>query len=513
MQQKTIIPGQSQLILPDDQYNRKLLANVHPAGWRNPTPQSRYNLVVIGGGSAGLVAAVGAAGLGAKVALIERHLLGGDCLNVGCVPSKSIIRSAKVVGELARGPALGIRMPASIEVDFATIMERMRRVRADISEHDSAARFQSLGIDLFLGNGTFSGEDTILVGDAVLRFRKAVIATGSRPSVPPIPGLAEAGYLTNETVFELTSLPRRLAVIGGGAIGAELAQAFRRFGSEVTILDVAPRLLGREDADAAEVVRAAFAAEGIGLALGAAIERVEVVPGSKRIHYRQNGQADSVDVDTILVAAGRAPNVESLNLEQAGIAHDKKGVQVDETLRTTNSRVYAAGDIATRFQFTHTADATARLVLQNALFPGPKKKVSDLIVPWSTYTDPEVAHVGLYDHEAEAAGMRVDTFTQSIAATDRGRADGDEDGFVKVHVKRGNDRILGATIVARHAGELISEITVAMAGGVGLRQLATVIHPYPTQAEAIKKVADAYNRTRLTPTVSRLFRWWFAVRR
>jgi pyruvate/2-oxoglutarate dehydrogenase complex dihydrolipoamide dehydrogenase (E3) component len=513
MQQKLTISGDSPAILPDDQYNRKLLANVHPSGWRNPTPSGRYNLVVIGGGSAGLVAAVGAAGLGAKVALVERHLLGGDCLNVGCVPSKSIIRSARIVGELARGPALGVRMPASVSVDFAAVMERMRRVRADISEHDSAARFQNLGIDLFLGDGAFTGSDTIAVDGTTLRFRKAVIATGSRPSVPPIPGLADAGCLTNETVFELTSLPRRLAVIGGGAIGAELAQAFRRFGSEVTILDVAPRLLGREDADAAELVRTTFVAEGIGLALGVQIERVELVPNGKRIHYQQAGQADSIDVDAILVAAGRAPNLEALNLDGAGIAYDKKGVQVDATLRTTNRSVYAAGDIASRFQFTHTADATARLVLQNALFPGPKKKVGDLIVPWCTYTDPEVAHVGLYDHEAEAAGIKVDTYLQPIGGTDRGRADGDADGFVKVHVKRGSDRIVGATIVARHAGELISEITVAMAGGVGLGKLATVIHPYPTQAEAIKKVADAYNRTRLTPTVARLSRWWFKLRR
>jgi pyruvate/2-oxoglutarate dehydrogenase complex dihydrolipoamide dehydrogenase (E3) component len=499
--------------LPDDQYNRKLLANVHPAAWRTPSPAGRYNLVVIGGGSAGLVAAVGAAGLGAKVALVERHLLGGDCLNVGCVPSKSIIRSARVVGELARGPSLGVRLPASVDVDFGAIMERMRRVRAEISEHDSAQRFKSLGIDVFLGDGRFASEETIAVGDAVLRFRKAVIATGSRPSVPPIPGLAEVPYLTNETVWELTALPRRLAVIGGGPIGAELAQAFRRFGSEVTILDVAPRLLGREDADAAELIRSTFVAEGMGLALGAKIERVSQGPGGKRIAYSQGGEAHEIEVDAILVAAGRSPHVETLNLEAAGIAREKQGVQVDGTLRTTNPNVYAAGDVAFRYQFTHTADATARLVLQNALFPGPKRKVGDLIVPWATYTDPEVAHVGMYDHEAQAAGMKVDTFVQPISGTDRGRADGDEEGFVKVHVKRGSDRILGATIVARHGGELISEITVAMAGGVGLKQLAGVIHPYPTQAEAIKKVADAYNRTRLTPFAQRALRWWFSIRR
>ena len=404
-------------------------------------------------------------------------------------------------------------MPQAVDVDFAAIMERMRRVRSEISEHDSAERFRSLGIDVFLGDGVFAGEDSIAVGDAVLRFRKAVIATGSRPAIPPIAGLAEAGYLTNETLWELTAMPRRLAVIGGGAIGAELAQAFRRFGSEVTILDVAQRLLGREDAEAAELIRTTFVAEGVRLVLGAQLEGVETTAGDKRIHYRQDGQAHSVSVDAILVAAGRSPNIETLNLAAAGIAHDEKGIQVDDTLRTTNGRVYAAGDVATQYQFTHTADATARLVVQNALFPGPQKKVSNLIVPWCTYTDPEVAHVGLYDYEAEQAGMTVDTFVQPIGGTDRGRTDGDADGFVKVHVKRGSDRIVGATIVARHAGELISEITVAMAGGVGLKQLATVIHPYPTQAEAIKKVADAYNRTRLTPAVQHLFRWWFAIRR
>jgi pyruvate/2-oxoglutarate dehydrogenase complex dihydrolipoamide dehydrogenase (E3) component len=513
MQKNMIKSEELPLLLPDDVYNRTLLANVHPASWRNPTPQGRYNLVVIGGGSAGLVAAVGAAGLGAKVALVERHLLGGDCLNVGCVPSKTIIRSAKVLGELARGPALGVRMPLPVEVDFGAVMERMRRVRAEISEHDSAARFRDLGIDVFLGEGAFADDHTVTVGGAALKFRRAVIATGSRASVPPIPGLGEAGYLTNESVWELTALPRRLAVIGGGAIGAELAQAFRRLGSEVTILEVAPRLLGREDADAAELIRTGFLAEGINLALGAQIEKVERTAGERRIYYRQGEQARILLVDAILVAAGRTPNLDTLNLPAGGIESDKQGVKVDDTLRTTNPAVYAAGDVATRFQFTHTADATARLVVQNALFPGPRKKVTDLIVPWCTYTDPEVAHVGLYDHEAEAQGMQVQTFVQPIGSTDRGRADGDAEGFVKVHVRRGSDRILGATIVARHAGELISEVTVAMAGGVGLQKLATVIHPYPTQAEAIKKVADAYNRTRLTPIVQRLFGWWLALRR
>lgn len=492
--------------------NQRLLANVRPADWRNPKPAGKYNLVVLGGGSAGLVAAIGAAGLGAKVALVERHLLGGDCLNAGCVPSKTVIRSAWVLGEIARARQLGVAVEG-VRVDFGAVMERMRRVRADLSDHDSAQRVTKLGIDLYLGAARFTGSNTLEIDGQTLSFSKAVIATGSRPAAPPIPGLAETGYLTNETVWDLTLLPPRLAVIGAGPIGAELAQAFRRFGSEVTLFDVVPRLLGREDEQAAAVIRRVFAAEGIGLALGAEIELVSRTGAAKQLAYRLDGAAHTLAVDEILVAAGRLPNLEGLNLAAANVACNQRGVEVDDTLRTTNPHIYAAGDVATRFQFTHIADATARMVLQNALFPGPKKKLSDLIIPWATYTDPEVAHVGLYGWEAEKAGIAVTTYTHLLAETDRGRADGEADGFVKVHVQRGSDKILGATIVGRHAGELISEITVAMSGGLGLRHLATVIHPYPTEAEAIRKVADAYNRTRLTPTVAKLFRAWLGWRR
>lgn len=498
------------IMLPDDEYNRTLLANVHPVGWVNPNPAARYNLVVIGGGSAGLVAAIGAAGLGAKVALVERHLLGGDCLNVGCVPSKTILRTARAVGAIQRAGDFGVATTGEVTVDFGQVMARMRRVRAAISPHDSAQRVQSLGIDLFLGDSAFVSPTALRVGDATLNFRRAVIATGSRPSAPPILGLEEAGYLTNETVWSLTTLPKRLAVIGGGPIGCELAQAFRRFGAAVTLFDVAPRLLGREDADAAALIERTLVAEGITVATAAQLTAVRCAAGARQIAYRHNGADHTLEVDAILVAAGRRPNVEGLGLEQAEVAYDAKGVTVDATLRTTNPAVYAAGDIALPFQFTHVADASARLVLQNALFPTPKKKVTDLIVPWCTYTDPEVAHVGIYDYEQVVATGQVDTLVQPLAETDRGRADGEREGFVKVHVRRGSDRIVAATLVAPHAGEMVGELTVAMAAGKGLRSLATVIHPYPTQAEAIKRVADAYNRTRLTPTVSKLFGWWFA---
>lgn len=500
---------------PMDQYNQILVANAHPPQWVNPTPDGPYNLVVIGGGSAGLLSVVAAAGMGAKVALIERHLLGGDCLNVGCVPSKTVIRSSKVLGEIARAGEFGVELdPDAVKVNFGKVMERMRRVRSEISEHDSAMRFKDLGIDLYLGEGRFSGPNTVEVAGQTIEFKKAMISTGSRPRHLPIPGIAEAGFLTNETIWSLTELPPRLAVIGSGPIGSELGQSFNRFGSQVTIFDVIPRLMGREDEDAAEVLRRVFESEGIHLALGAQISQVRMSEdGAKIIDYTLDGEEKSLEADAILVAAGRVPNIDTLNLEAAGIEYHRDGVTVDDALHTTNPNVYAAGDVAIKYRFTHTADATGRIVLQNALFPGPNKKVSDLVIPWSTYTDPEIAHVGMYPQDAAEQGMEVDTYMQPIGETDRGQADGDHHGFVKIHTKKGSDQILGATIVAHHAGEMISEVTLAITAGIGLKKLATVIHPYPTQAEAIKQAADAYNRTRLTPTVQKLFKRWFAWRR
>ena len=502
-------------LFPQDQYNLDLIANARPTSWQNPTPQPVYNLIVIGGGSAGLVAAAGAAGLGAKVALIERSFMGGDCLNVGCVPSKSLIRPAKVLGEIAHGREMGIHVPSGTTVDFGAIMERMRRIRAEISHHDSFQHFTDLGIDVFQGEGKFSGPNTIDVVSTdetiTLNFKKALISTGTRPRPLPIPGLEEVGYMTNETIFRrLTERPQRLAVIGAGPIGSELSQTFHRFGTEVTILEFAPRLLGREDAQAAQVLKETFEQEGLRLILNAKTQLVRTEGNDKVIEFEVDEQRQEIRVDEILVAAGRMPNIEKLELEAAGIEYHRNGVTVDETMQTTNPAVYAAGDIAFKYQFTHTADATARIVLQNALFPGPKKKVSALVVPWCTYTSPEVAHVGMYDHEAEEKGIAIETLIQPISETDRGKADGDKNGFVKIHIKKGTDKILGATIVAAHAGEMISEITLAMTAGIGLGKIAGTIHPYPTQSEAIKKIADAHNRTRLTPLVKRLFSWWLA---
>ena len=506
------LPGTA-CILPRDVHNDLLVRNVHPPDRPNPVPARRYNLVVVGAGTAGLVTAAGAAGLGAKVALVERHLLGGDCLNVGCVPSKCVIRASRAVAEVRDAGAFGVGVPGDPSVDFGAAMERMRRLRARISAHDSVARFQDeLGVDVFLGEGRFTGPGEVEVGGARLHFRRAVVATGARAAAPAIDGLAAAGYLTNETVFSLTERPRRLAVIGAGPIGCELAQAFRRLGSEVVLLNDVAQILPREDADAAAVVARAFARDGVHLEMAAAITRVTAGPEGKTIHFTRAGAAHAATVDEILLGVGRAPNVEGLGLEAAGVAYGPRGIDVDDRLRTTNPRVYAAGDVCMRHKFTHAADFAARIVIQNTLFRG-RKRLSALTIPWCTYTDPEVAHVGLSEAEAARAGVAITTFTRPLADVDRAIADGEEDGFVKVHVRAGSDRIVGATVVARHAGEMIGELTLAMTAKVGLGALANVIHPYPTQAEAIRQTGDAYNRTRLTPLVRRLFGWWLACTR
>jgi pyruvate/2-oxoglutarate dehydrogenase complex dihydrolipoamide dehydrogenase (E3) component len=470
-----------------------LLRLVHPPDWTNPVPADRYHLVVIGGGTAGLVSAAAAAGLGARVALVERHLLGGDCLNTGCVPSKALISSARA-GEA-----------------FAEAMKRMRRTRVAIAPHDSADRFRALGVDVFFGAAQFIDAETVIVGGQRLRFARAVVATGARPAMPPIPGLAEAHPLTTETVFDLMDAPRRMAIIGGGPVGCELAQAFQRLGVNVTVFHDQARLLEREDPDASAIVEKALQRDGVGVVAGARIGRVDARGHARAIAYESSGMTRLAEVDAILVSTGRIPNVEGLHLHAARVEVNADGaIRVDDFLRTTNPRVYACGDVCLPWKFTHAADAAARIVVQNALFAaGPigRRRLSALTMSWCTFTDPEVAHAGLSEREARDRGIDVETFTQPLASLDRAMTDSATDGFVKLQTARGTGRIVGATIVAPRAGELISEVSVAMAAKMGLGALAQAIHPYPTYAEAIRKCGDAYNRTRLTARVQAVFAW------
>jgi pyruvate/2-oxoglutarate dehydrogenase complex dihydrolipoamide dehydrogenase (E3) component len=491
------------------EFDQALLANAHPPDWKNPDPAPRYNLVVLGGGTAGLVTAIGAAGLGARVALVERNLLGGDCLNYGCVPSKTLLRSARASVDVRDAGELGIEVAAA-RPSFIAVMERVKRIRAELAPTDSAARLTSVGVDVFLGDARFNGRDSVVVDGRTLRFKKAVIATGSRAKEPPIPGLADAGYLTNETVFSLTELPGRLAVIGGGPLGCELAQAFARLGSEVTLLHSHAHVLDREDEDAAARVAAALSRDGVQIVTSCVVVGVTAGSSGKSLALDLGGgEGRELLVDEILVGVGRTPSVEGLGLDAAGVVYDRSGVEVDDRLRTSNRRIYAAGDVCSRFKFTHVADALARIAIQNALFLG-RRKASALSIPWCTYTDPELAHCGISEKEARARGIATRVFVQELRDVDRARIDGEADGFVKVIVRDGSDEILGGTIVARHASDMISELTLAVVGRLGLKTLARTIHPYPSQAEAIRKVADAYERSRLTPFLARLARKWLA---
>ena len=501
------------MLLLDDEHDQRLIEHCHPPRHVNPVPAGKYNLVAIGAGTAGLVSAGGAGALGAKAALIERALTGGDCLNTGCVPSKALIRAARAAYDTSRAHEFGVHLNGAPQINFAAAMERMRRLRAQISPNDSVKRFQEeFKADVYLGEARFVSATEIEVDGRRLAFDRAVIATGGRAAELPLPGLAEAGYYTNENIFTLTALPRRLAVIGAGPIGCELAQSFQRFGSRVALLTDSSRMLPREDADAAALVQQQFISEGIQFIADAKLERVELRAYGKALIYRNAGRVAEIICDAILVAAGRAPNLEGLNLAAAGVRYDQDGVIVDDRWRTSNKRIYAAGDVCSKYKFTHAAEAMARGVLRNALFFG-NAKASRLVMPWVTFTDPEVAHVGMYEAEAQAAGFAVATVTQSFEDVDRAILDGEAEGFARAHYDRKTGKLLGGTIVARHAGEMLGELTLAITHGLKLSALSATIHPYPTQADALRKLGDAYNKTRLTPTVKKLFAQWFAWRR
>ncbi|MEX1024250.1 MAG: mercuric reductase [Planctomycetota bacterium] len=487
------------------EHDERLRAHVHPADWPPPEPARRYHMVVIGGGTAGLVTALGAAGLGARVALVERAQLGGDCLNTGCVPSKALLASARVAEGARRAAAFGVTT-GDVAVNFPHVMERMRRLRADIAEHDSAERLRSHGVDVFLGDATFKGRKVVVVGAHELRFHRACVATGSRPRLPPIDGLDPKHVLTNESVFDLNELPRRLAVLGGGPVGCELAQAFAAFGSEVTLIQRGERVLQHDDAEAAAVVQRSLRNSHVRLRL--ATTATKLARGADGAHVLSLAPDDfgaTLEADRVLVATGRSPVVDGLELEQAGVEYDaESGIRVDDNLRTTNERIFAAGDVCLSTRFTHAADAAARIVVRNALFPGSQKWDAER-VPWCTYTDPELAHVGQTEDRARRNGRGVEVIRIESHQLDRAVVDGRTDGFVKFVVDR-RTQLVGATIVGAHAGERLAELVPLVTERVALHRLAGRIHPYPTYAAATARAGDRANAARLTPFRAKLAR-------
>ncbi|HEY5624247.1 MAG TPA: FAD-dependent oxidoreductase [Gammaproteobacteria bacterium] len=460
-----------------------------PADYTNPAPQPRYHLVVIGAGSAGLISAIGAAGLGAKVALVEREAMGGDCLNVGCVPSKALLEYTR-------------RHEAPVSFDDA--FRWLRQVRSEIARHDSVARYCEAGVDVFLGEARLENDRTVAVGDQALSARRIVIATGARAAIPPIPGIEGCSPLTNESLFDLRSPPKRLAILGGGAIGCEMAQAFARLGVNVELIEMAGRVLPLEEEEASSAVAAALRAAGVAVHTGGAVSGVSSQAAT--VTLRLPGA--QVTADRLLVAAGRRANIEGLGLEAAGVETAHGLIEVDDRLRTSNQRIFAAGDVCSRHQFTHNADAQARIVVQNALF-APTASAAKLVVPHCTYTRPEVAQIGSRRADLAERQVAYDVYRVEFGELDRSRAAGDEDGYAEVLTRRGGDAILGATLVGHDAGEQISGLCIAIAHGIGLGGLGKAVLPYPTRAEYLRRLSDAYNRTRLTPRAKRLMARWF----
>lgn len=469
-------------IAPFDPANRRTITQSHPPGWQSPQPKSLYDLVVVGAGPAGFLAAMTAAKAGHTVAVVERNLTGGTCVNFGCTPSKTLIRAARAVFQARDGEKFGYQLQGQPQVNFAAVMTRVREMRAEASEISSVAAMAEAGADVWLGEARFAGPDTVEVNGRRLKFVKALIATGTGPAIPETPGLHDSHYLTNETVFELTELPRHLLCLGGGTINCELAQAFRRLGSEVDLVGSADRLLPNEVPEASSLLAARLTAEGVRLYLGAKATRVD--GRSKRVTLSDGAV---VEYEALLIAAGRHVQVNGLGLDAAGVKFSHAGVEADQHLRTTNPNIYAAGDVVLPEKYTHAAAATGILAVRNAL-DGAARSVTDLVIPRCTYTDPEIAHVGLTPADATRRGMEVETHRLEMAKVERARIDGETEGFAALYIHE--DVIVGATLASSHAGESIALLTAAVMQRMTPSALAAVIHCYPTQARAVQTVAD-----------------------
>jgi pyruvate/2-oxoglutarate dehydrogenase complex dihydrolipoamide dehydrogenase (E3) component len=475
-----------------------------------------YNVVVIGAGTAGLVTAAGTAGLGGRVALIERNLMGGDCLNFGCVPSKALISSARLIQRIRESEKWGLDQQEPQFV-FEKIFERMRARRAKIAPHDSRERFESLGVDVFHGEARFVSPQEVEVNGQKLRARNFVIATGSRAAVPKIKSIESVPYFTNETIFDaLKRRPENMIVLGGGPIGCELAQTFQRLGVEVTIVQRGDQLLPREDRDVAEFVERRLINEGVRIIKNGDARSVATSDTGKVALQLLNWQSGRLAeptffADALLVATGRTANFQSLDLKTVGIDANERGVRVNDYLQTSQRHIYAVGDVIGPFLFTHMADAQARVVVRNILVPFQflRQKMDYSVVPWCTYVDPEVAHVGLGEKEAQRQNIDYDLFIVPLEDVDRAVVESEEAGFAKILTQKGGDKILGATIVAPHAGDLLHEFVLAMKAKIGLGTIASTTHAYPTFAELARKAGDKYNLTRLTPCAKRIFTWFY----
>eukprot|EP00049_Salpingoeca_infusionum_P002870 m.60740 g.60740 ORF g.60740 m.60740 type:complete len:580 (-) comp11834_c0_seq1:11463-13202(-) len=496
---------------PIDEFNVKHVSHVHPPDYVNPKIEEECDLVVIGAGVAGLLSVIMGNALGKKCILIEKHYMGGDCLNIGCFPSKALLASAHAAHTVrSLAPTLGINVePSAVSIDFPAIMQRMRRLRSDIAPIDSVERYKrDFCHEILLGHAAFTSPNTISIDGQTLTFKKAMIATGGSASVPPVPGLAETPHLTNNNFFDLEALPPSMLVIGSGPIGVEMAQALQRLGSDVTIVDMLDRVLPREDAAASAVLQESLEADGIKLLLKSKCAKVEIVeqgnlttaPFHKYSVTIMTGETSQVvEVAAVLNATGRIPNVHGLGLEEAGVEFDSlQGVAVNGFYCTSNPNVYACGDVASPFKFTHSADWGARIAIRN-MFLGDVQQHSSMLVPWCTYTDPEVAHVGKYESDLESKGIAFDTLLRELHHVDRCKCDGETKGFVKMFVRQGQDEILGATICGPNAGDMLSEITTCMQYGIGATKLAGVMHPYPTHQEAVRQCAAQANKMFKTP--------------
>lgn len=488
--------------------------------WKRPKRFDR-NLVVIGAGSAGLVSAYIAAAAKARVTLVEAHRMGGDCLNFGCVPSKALIKSAKVAHQMRHADRYGLEA-VEPKVPFSAVMERIHKVISEIEPHDSVERYRGLGVEVLQGYAKLVDPWTVEIalndgGTQRLTTRAIIIATGAQPFVPPIPGLAEVGYLTSDTLWERLrdrpAVPHRLVVLGGGPIGCELAQSFARLGSQVTQIEMAPRLMIREDQDAADFVEASLKADGVEVLTGHKAVACGVSGAGKWIEVEHAGGRHRISFDEIIVAVGRAPRLKGFGLEELGIKVDRV-VETNEYLQTLHPNILAAGDVAGPYQFTHVAGHQAWFAAINALFGDLKRFKADYsVIPWATFTDPEVARVGLSEAEAQEKNIPHEVTRFAIDDLDRAIADGSAHGFIKVLTVPGKDKILGVTIVGEHAGDLIAEFVFAMKHGLGLGKVLGTIHIYPTLAEANKMVAGQWRRNHINPFLLSLLRRFQTWRR